>query len=651
MAVVQSKGGNEQLIGTDFDDQIQGGPGSDTIVPGLGYDRLFGAAGDDVYVVIDRWDVIFESTGDDTALVFEDFVKPAEGVEHWLVQSHARPLPYWIDALVAEEALFAQRWLGSPKTFGYYFPSSPLEYFSTTDLKAWAPFTAAQQALVRSAFDYLEGLLDIRFVPTSNPYQANVISFSNNSQADTSGYAYLPSDASAGSDVFINATPANLNPGQWTFAALTLIHEIGHAIGLKHPFEDTNSTAIVPPVLSQAEDRTYWTVMSYTDQSYGFALKMAPLDIAALQYLYGPSTQLPSYDNSYFLNPNGTNFIWDNGGADTINGSSLTDPIYLSLNEGDWSWVKAKSDLITAAGQITINIGTTIESASTGSGADTVLGNPLSNRISLGQGNDAVHGLGGDDRLQGGDGQDLIDGGDGTDTAIFEKARSNYIVEQVIDSSAWMAFSALEGLSPGLSDAPKNDAQPGKLWRVTDRSNGSIDWLKSIEKLEFARTSPTDSTASIQTEVSLDVDGLAATAFRLYLTAYNRVPDLEGLGYWIGQFEVWSPKQVLPHENPYLREVAASFLSLPEFASRYPSALDNPGFVLAMYRNILGREPEASGLEYWTKVLQAYDRGEAAGASRADVLAYISESDENIVRSKQLISSGIEYLPYIPPAS
>ncbi|NCW02694.1 MAG: hypothetical protein EBW20_12905, partial [Betaproteobacteria bacterium] len=74
----------------------------------------------------------------------------------------------------------------------------------------------------------------------------------------------------------------------------------------------------------------------------------------------------------------------------------------ISLHDGDWSWVGKKSEYITDPGQITINIGTLIEAATTGAGDDLVTGNQAANLIRLNAGNDTA---------DGGEGQDTIEGG------------------------------------------------------------------------------------------------------------------------------------------------------------------------------------------------------------------------------------------------
>ena len=99
MAIIQGTESNDSLLGTAADDLIDGWGGNDSLHGAEGFDRLSGGSGDDTYIVSDQWDVYFEWTGHDKALVYADFVKPAQGIEQWELVNGAKALPYWIDAL------------------------------------------------------------------------------------------------------------------------------------------------------------------------------------------------------------------------------------------------------------------------------------------------------------------------------------------------------------------------------------------------------------------------------------------------------------------------------------------------------------------------------------------------------------------------
>ncbi len=105
--------------------------------------------------------------------------------------------------------------------------------------------------------------------------------------------------------------------------------------------------------------------------------------------------------------------------------------------------------------------------------------------------------------------------------------------------------------------------------------------------------------------------GDARAAARLYSAAFDREPDDDGLNFWINSLDQGVP----------LLRIAEKFRNSPEFQSRY-GELSDLDFVRQLYRNVLRREGEQSGVEYWVGVL-------AAGESQATVLRQFSDSPEN----------------------
>ncbi|MCU1358647.1 MAG: hypothetical protein JWM89_4065, partial [Acidimicrobiales bacterium] len=71
--------------------------------------------------------------------------------------------------------------------------------------------------------------------------------------------------------------------------------------------------------------------------------------------------------------------------------------------------------------------------------------------------------------------------------------------------------------------------------------------------------------------------------------------------------------------------ISNSFATSSEFQNRYGS-LSNADFVRRVYRNVLGRDPDASGLSYWTNKLKA-------GTTRGQVMANFSQSSEYIAKA------------------
>ena len=131
---------------------------------------------------------------------------------------------------------------------------------------------------------------------------------------------------------------------------------------------------------------------------------------------------------------------------------------------------------------------------------------------------------------------------------------------------------------------------------------------------------------------ALDIDGVGGQAYRMYKAAFNRIPDEEGLGYWISQMD----------DGLTIEETAAKFIDSAEFKQQYGINLSNLEFVKKSYENILGREPDASGLDWWLGQLNSGIK------NRAKVLADFSEALENKVGVSSLVSSGIGFIPYKP---
>jgi Ca2+-binding RTX toxin-like protein len=411
--------GDNNLGGGDGDDILYGGSGDDTLDGGSGFDQLHGGDGNDRYLIRGRDFELYDSEGIDTAIVSEDFAKIPYSIENISYVNGAKALPYWIDSLLASGAANFATLIDATRTIGYTFPSE-LPGYDTKSAHAlgFTKFNAAQIAFSKTALTYVSTILNLSFVETSDAAALNTISFANNSQEKSAGYARYPDDAFTGSDLFLSInTPDNLKPRDGEYSALTLIHELGHALGLKHPFSHPDADGDVGdgPYLPDAEENSVWTVMSYTKDPAQYHLTYNPLDIAALQYLYGPSKTARSGDDTYKISATGPNFIWDGDGSDTVSASSLSQNVTLYLEPGYWGFVGSKATTITSPGQVTVNFGTVIENLIGGKGNDTLFGNSANNKVDGLDGNDSIDGGDGDDVLTAGNGLDTMFGGGGND--------------------------------------------------------------------------------------------------------------------------------------------------------------------------------------------------------------------------------------------
>ena len=212
----------------------------------------------------------------------------------------------------------------------------------------WFQLTSADSVAVRAALGAWAAVANIHFFQVAdNSSVVGDLRFARTSVVSGSenAHAYYPwSDPSAG-DVWLNQASwhtASNNPiPHGTYDYLTLIHEIGHALGLKHPFGVANQNSQVIP--SQFDSYSY-TVMSYTattahhGSNYASFYPTTPMyyDLVAIQEMYGASVHNPGNTNYIYSQ---TGHYWqtidNSGGIDTItvNGTTSTS---INLNIGHW---------------------------------------------------------------------------------------------------------------------------------------------------------------------------------------------------------------------------------------------------------------------------------------------------------------------------
>lgn len=131
--------------------------------------------------------------------------------------------------------------------------------------------------------------------------------------------------------------------------------------------------------------------------------------------------------------------------------------------------------------------------------------------------------------------------------------------------------------------------------------------------------------------LAFDFDGNAGQAYRLYQAAFDRAPDTEGLSYWIRQLDTG---------RPTLNAVAESFIHSPEFVRTYGTeeSVTNARYVDLLYTHTLGRDYDLDGFNYWV------DRLNNNQTNRGDLLAFFSESDENVSRTAPDVAEGIWFV-------
>ncbi len=271
-------------------------------------------------------------------------------------------------------------------------------------------------------------------------------------------YARYPAGGSGG-DIWFGTAYNYRNPTLGNYAYHTTLHEIGHAMGLKHSQEAGGPGGTAVPT---DRDGLEFTVMSYRSYiggpagGYTYEQWSAPqsymmLDIAALQVMYGADFTMQSGDTTYSWNPatgqmsiNGTGqgtpggnriflTIWDGGGRDTYDLSNYAGGVTIDLSPGGWSVASTAQLALLGTGRVARgnifnamqhqgDARSLIEDAIGGAGNDRMTGNEAANWLRGNAGNDTLLGGAGGDTLDGGTGADSLLGGLGDDCYVVADA-------------------------------------------------------------------------------------------------------------------------------------------------------------------------------------------------------------------------------------
>src|SRR5262245_3318352 len=367
--------------------------------------------------------------------------------------------------------------------------------YTTVEWFADATWTAAQITTLDSIFDTWGTVTGITFQQTTVQNDAEIILIRDNNTNGFGGYSGIPADVPTtanqtftdgavvvsqtgqinihiapggfigfnGTHIDIFDAAGNISTGGFEL----ILHEIGHALGLKHPHNASTGNTLLWPGVTVVSDlgtnslnQDLYTLMSYNLQVVGdgsggntlqtMATPMA-YDVAAIQVLYGANTNFNAGNTTYDLATAGTALqwtsIWDTGGTDEV--------IYLGTNAATIDLRAATLDGTVGSGGylsfFTFADGRTSAGFTIAGDIRNVLGDVgtehgvIIENVRTGSGNDTIRGNAADNTFTAGGGNDTEDGGDGTDTAVFSGTRRDHLATLLGSGAILIADQRLVG--------------------------------------------------------------------------------------------------------------------------------------------------------------------------------------------------------------
>jgi hypothetical protein len=437
--------------------------------------------------------------------------------------------------------------LGSPQVIRYHF----LTDVASNPYASWQGFRAfsdSEQSLVRAIFQMTSAQTGLSFKEVFDANDPDIqLRFGVSQQSDAKGMTSAPKVLGQPTrfqrDVLMDVeSMVSVSQGSEGFEAL--LHEIGHALGLRHlrNSDAADQWLIQAPLRYDSQALSVMASADSSGQANLYRETWGALDWAALQFLYG-SKPSSDTDNVYVLDAgwfNAKRTLLDAQGSDWIDASLSPIGVFIDLSGEEASSVGMSRQGFASAQNLSFGLGTVIEHAVGTPKDDVLLGNEAANRFLPLAGND------------------WIDGGEGIDEVVLQAKAQEFILTFDPQGLLLAAANGVDGLKS----------------------------LRSIELLRFA-----DRLIDLQPRAHSDYSDLPDTLYQFFVVGFGAAPGVhymeqmaQAYRYWLPEvrlaLEGGSASAGLPSDPPSaqaisltVQRIVEAFTTKTQFTSVYPQAL------------------------------------------------------------------------------